>query len=136
MIIVLTNIIVDFQWHFPMDFHWCFPTEVHLCDFWRVIHCPDAFSFAFSSSASVRAGSSAASCCYFVLHAVGIDAMLCYCACLVSFVESCCDCVDLLVCFYFCIIILLCFRFLRGVCLARGIRQQAADEVPARLVIW
>ena len=25
-----SEIIVDFQWHFPMDFQWCFPTEFRL----------------------------------------------------------------------------------------------------------
>ena len=28
-----SEIIVDFEWHFPMDFH--------LCDFWCVIFCPE-----------------------------------------------------------------------------------------------
>ena len=36
-----SEIIVDFQWHFPMDFQWHFPMEFHFCDFWCVILCPE-----------------------------------------------------------------------------------------------
>ena len=30
-----SEIIVDFQWHFPMDVQRCFPVEFHMCDFWN-----------------------------------------------------------------------------------------------------
>ena len=36
-----SEIIADFQWHFPMDAQWHFPMEFHFCDFWCVIVCPD-----------------------------------------------------------------------------------------------
>ena len=36
-----SEIIVDFQWHFPMDFERHFPTTFHFCDFWCAIFCPE-----------------------------------------------------------------------------------------------
>ena len=35
-----SEIIVDFQWHFPMDVQWHFPMDCHVCDIWCVIFCP------------------------------------------------------------------------------------------------
>ena len=35
-----SEIILDFQWHFPKDFQQYFPMDFHFCEFWRAIFRP------------------------------------------------------------------------------------------------